>query len=165
MIQFIQNLIAALRDELQQYGEMLARLDDQQQLVMRRAAQAALQTVPLIQSQSAILSQARETRFSAMKQLCSELQLPESATFKELMPQLPHDYRPLVDALVQENNELLQRIHQRARQNHVLLTRTVESMQHVINSLGIHRPTPVYNDTGNVFVPSPARSAIYEAVC
>jgi flagellar biosynthesis/type III secretory pathway chaperone len=165
MIQFIQKLIAALRDELQQYGEMLARLDDQQQLVMRRAAQAAMQTVPLIQSQSAVLSQARETRFSAMKELCSQLQLPDSATFKELMPQLPQDYRPLVDALVQENNELLQRIHQRARQNHVLLTRTVESMQHVINSLGIHRPTPVYNDAGNVFVSSSTRSAIYEAVC
>src|ERR1051326_1312563 len=135
MIQFIQNLITALRDELQQYGEMLARLDDQQQLVIRRAAQAALQTVPLIQSQSAVLSQARETRFSAMKRLCSELQMPDSATFKELVPQLPNDYRPLVSALVEENNELLQRIHQRARQNHVLLTRTVESMQHVINSL------------------------------
>jgi len=165
MIQFIQKLIAALREELQQYGEMLARLDEQQQLVMRRAAQAALETVPLIQSQSAILTQARETRFSAMKQLCSQLQMPESATFKELVPQLPNDYRPLVSALVEENNELLQRIHQRARQNHVLLTRTVESMQHVINSLGIHRPTPVYNDEGNVFVSAPTRSAIYEAVC
>jgi len=96
--------------------------------------------------------------------LCTQLNLPDSATFKELVPQLPSDYRPLVEALVQENNELLQRIHQRARQNHILLTRTVESMQHVINSLGIHRPTPVYNDAGNVFVPNSTRPAIYEAV-
>jgi flagellar biosynthesis/type III secretory pathway chaperone len=112
-----------------------------------------------------VLTQARETRFSAMKELCSELQLPDSCTFKELVPQLPSDYRPLVSALIEENNELLQRIHQRARQNHVLLTRTVESMQSVINSLGVHRPTPVYNDEGSLFVPAPSRSAIYEAVC
>jgi flagellar biosynthesis/type III secretory pathway chaperone len=150
---------------LQQYGEMLARLDEQQQLVIRRAADAALQSVPLIQSQSAVLAQVREARFVAMRELCQKAGLGDSAGFKELLPELPSDYRPLLDALVQENNELLQRIHQRARQNHILLTRTVESMQHVINSLGIHRSTPVYTESGQVFVPSPALSAVYEAVC
>lgn len=165
MIEMVDKLIAALREELQQYGEMLARLDDQQQLVIRRAADAALQSVPLIESQSALLAQVREVRFTAMKDLFQKVTLPESAGFKELIPLLPSDYRPLLQALVQENNELLQRIHQRARQNHILLTRTVESMQHVINSLGIHRTTPVYNEGGNVFIPNPGRPALYEAVC
>ena len=40
MIRFVEELISALREELQQYGEMLARLDDQQQMVFRRAAEA-----------------------------------------------------------------------------------------------------------------------------
>jgi len=132
---------------------------------MRRAAAAVLESVPLVQSQSAILTQAREVRFASMKALCNLLNLPPEATFKDLLPYLPADYRPLLQALIDENNELLQRIHQRARQNYVLLSRTVESMQNVINSLGIHRPTAVYNDNGNVFSPSPARPAIYEAVC
>src|SRR5688572_18328300 len=135
MIESVEKLVAALREELQQYGEMLARLDEQQQLVFRRAAQAAMQSVPLIQSQSSVLSAVREARFAAMKELCGQMNLTENATFKEIVPQLPADYRPLVEALVHENNELLQRIHQRARQNHILLTRTIESMQHVINSL------------------------------
>ena len=165
MIEFVEKLVAALREELQQYGEMLARLDDQQKLVIRRAAEAAMQSVPLIQSQSSVLSRVRESRFSAMKTLCGTLRLPEDSSFRDLVPQLPINYRPLVEALVSENNELLQRIHQRARQNHILLTRTVESMQHVINSLGIHRPTTVYTDNGNVFTPSPSRAAVYEAVC
>jgi hypothetical protein len=165
MIDYIERLIAALREELQQYGEMLARLDDQQELVMRRAGDAVLSTVPMIQSQSAVLTMVRENRFAAMKSLCARVGLSVSATFKELSPFLPSDYRPLMEALVQENNELLQRIHQRARQNHLLLSRTVESMQHVINSLGIHRPATVYTDEGNVFSPSPVRPALYEAVC
>jgi len=38
MIESLQNLINALRRELQEYGEMLALLDRQQQLVMARAA-------------------------------------------------------------------------------------------------------------------------------
>ncbi|HEX7860235.1 MAG TPA: flagellar protein FlgN [Verrucomicrobiae bacterium] len=164
MTEFVEKLISALREELQQYGEMLARLDDQQELVMRRKPAELMETVPLVQNQSAVLTQARETRFASMKALCSSLRLSSETTFKDLLPNLPADYRPLLEALVEENNELLQRIHQRARQNHVLLSRTVESMQNVINSLGIHRPTAVYNDNGSVFNTS-ARPALYEAVC
>ena len=93
------------------------------------------------------------------------MNLPETASFKELIPHLPVDYRPLVQALVQENNELLQRIHQRARQNQILLSRTVESMQRVINSLGIHSPTTTYNETGSVFATAvPHSPALLEAV-
>ena len=164
MTEFVEKLISALREELQQYGEMLARLDDQQELVMRRKPAELMETVPLVQNQSAVLTQARESRFASMKALCSSLRLPSETSFKDLLPNLPADYRPLLEALVEENNELLQRIHQRARQNHVLLSRTVESMQNVINSLGIHRPTAVYNDNGAVFNTS-ARPALYEAVC
>ncbi len=132
---------------------------------MRRAAVPLLESIPLVQTQSATLTHAREVRFGAMKALCTMLRLPVDTTFKDLLPHLPADYRPLLEALVQENNELLQRIHQRARQNHILLSRTVESMQHVINSLGIHRPTATYDDSGTVFNPPPARPALYEAVC
>jgi flagellar biosynthesis/type III secretory pathway chaperone len=165
MTEFVEKLIHALREELQQYGEMLARLDDQQELVMRRAATAVLESVPQVQSQSARLTEAREVRFASMKALCAMLRLPAETSFKDLLPNVPSDYRPLLEALIQENNELLQRIHQRVRQNHILLSRTVESMQHVINSLGIHRPTAVYDDNGAVFNSPATRPAIYEAVC
>src|SRR4051812_10729266 len=165
MIEALQKLIAALRDELQHYGEMLARLDDQQHLVMRRAPDALIQTIPHVQQQSTILTQAREVRFAAMKFLCSQLGISQESSFKDLKPHLPADYRPLIDALVEENNELLMRIHNRARQNHLLLTRTVESMQRVINSLGIHRSTPVYDESGSMFNQTPAAPSLYEAVC
>ncbi len=64
-----------------------------------------------------------------------------------LIPLLPADYRPLVQALVDENNELLVRVRQRARQNHLLLSRSVELMQGLLNTLlpvarnaGLQRP-------------------------
>ena len=165
MIEFVEKLVGALREELQHYGEMLARLDDQQEMVTRRAPVALLESIPQVQAQSATLTQAREARNGAMKALSAMLRLPLETSFKDLLPHVPSDYRPLLEALVQENNELLQRIHQRARQNHILLSRTVESMQHVINSLGIHRPTATYDDNGTVFNPPAARPALYEAVC
>ena len=165
MMEKLERLILALREELQQYGEMLARLDDQQELVMRRSAEGVLQTVPLIQEQSAILARVREERQSVKRTLCQALRLDEETAFVELIPSLPTDYRPLLEALVQENNELLLRVQQRARQNHILLTRTVESMQRVINSLCSHRNSPVYTESGSVTASSRVAPVLYEAVC
>src|SRR5687768_5566279 len=89
MIEFIEKLVSALREELQHYGEMLARLDDQQELVMRRAPVALLETIPAVQTHSATLTQAREVRFGAMKALCTMLRLPIETAFKDLLPHLP----------------------------------------------------------------------------
>lgn len=161
----LEQLIFALREELQQYGEMLARLDDQQELVMRRRAEGVLQTVPLIQAQSAVLAEARNARMRVVKPLCRELLLPEDAPFSDLIPKLPPDYRPLIQALVQENNELLVRVQQRARQNHILLSRTVESMQRVIHTLTANRHGPVYTGNGGVTTNNAAAPVLYEAVC
>mgnify|MGYP003383701375 CR=1 FL=1 len=54
-----------------------------------------------------------------------------------------------VAALVQENNELLTRVQQRSRQNHVLLARSVELMSRVIQTLIPGGGSPVYTRRGN----------------
>src|SRR5437764_13715157 len=119
MIAYLQNLIAALREELHEYGEMLARLDEQQELVMKREADGILQSVSTIQDQSAVIQRARELREGKQRELASRMGLPPDATFSEIMPKAPDEYRHLLDALVQENNSLLSNIQRRARQNHL----------------------------------------------
>ena len=47
-----------------------------------------------------------------------------------------------MEALVRENNELLVRVQQRARQNHLLLSHCVELMQQLINSIFPVSPPP-----------------------
>jgi flagellar biosynthesis/type III secretory pathway chaperone len=164
MIDSLKSLIASLREELQQYGEMLARLDEQQEHVMGRKAEDVLRSVDSIQDQGRILQQVRHQRERCQAGVAGDLCLPDSATLAELIPQLPADYRPLVDALVQENNQLLFRVQQRARQNHLLLSRSLEMMQQF---LGVFMPRghgPVYGGRGSVFQePAPARH-LYEAV-
>ena len=58
----IQPLIAALREELQQYGEMLALLDRQQEQVKARSAGEIFQSISLIQAQAAAIQGARQHR-------------------------------------------------------------------------------------------------------
>jgi len=159
----LQNLIEALREELKQYGEMLALLDHQQEMVMQRQTAGLLQSVAAVNTQAETLQAVRLEREQRRRHMARTLGLDEAIQFREMLPRLEANYRPLIQALVQENNELLVRVQQRARQNHVLLSRSVELMQQFINSfcaVGV----PTYNEMGTVTPPPALGRPLYEAV-
>lgn len=164
MTHSVKQLIAALREELQQYGEMLARLDEQQSCVLRRAADDLMHSIEHVQTQGTLLEQHRSARQKHQHETALALGLSAEATFAEIIPALPEVYRPLVDALVQENNDLLVRVQQRARQNHLLLSRSVELMQNLLGSLLPVTAGPAYNQRGAVFANAMPSRNLYEAV-
>jgi flagellar biosynthesis/type III secretory pathway chaperone len=145
----IEPLIAALREELQHYGEMLALLDRQQEQVKARSAAEIFQSISLIQAQAAAIQAARQHREQCRAAAAVACRRTASAPFVDLIPLLPPDYQPLMRALVDENNQLLGRVRQRARQNHVLLRRSVELMQELLRTLFPSRQTSVYNGNGH----------------
>jgi hypothetical protein len=164
MIESLQNLITSLREELQQYGEMLALLDRQQEYIVARASDEVFQSIGLIQAQGNAIQSARSHREDCRRRTAEHFLLPANSPFVSLIDLLPADYQPLLQALVEENNELLVRVRQRARQNHLLLSRSVELMQSFINSLLPTRETLVYNDHGSRESRGIPMRAIYEAV-
>jgi hypothetical protein len=164
MMDQLQSLIAALRDELQQYGEMLALLDREQEMVMRRASGDLLETVVSIQGHAAIVQQARAHRDQCRGTLAQALRQPRDTPISQLQTQLPPMYQPLVEALVRENNELLVRVQQRARQNHLLLSRSLELMQRFMATLFPSRDTQVYDDHGHRLAHPKPLQPLYEAV-
>ena len=164
MIEHLQTLIHALREELQQYGEMLALLDRQQELVVARAAEDLFQTISTIQNQATILQRARAVREEHRQTVAVALVQPADTVFTVLIPLLPADYQPLVQALVQENNQLLFRVQQRAHQNHLLLSRSLELMKRFMSTLFPSRETQVYNDQGNRQIFTLPARPLYDAV-
>jgi flagellar biosynthesis/type III secretory pathway chaperone len=164
MIEHLQHLIEALREELKQYGEMLALLDRQHQFIMVRAAEDVFQTVSPIQAQGSAIQGARAHREKCRRDLALVLEQPDAAAFAVLIPLVPPDYRPLIKALVDENNELLVRVRQRARQNHLLLSRSVELMQSLLNVLLPAREPRVYNDRGSMHAHKIVTRSFYDAV-
>ncbi len=164
MKELLSNLIEALREELKQYGEMLALLDQQQQLVMRRQTGDLPHSANSINAQAEILRGARHEREQRQRNLARLMDLPEDANFKILLPKLPADYQPLLDALVSENNELLTRVQARARQNHLLLSHCVDLMQQLIHSIFPAVKPVTYDGHGHTpLVAVPAQS-LYQAV-
>jgi hypothetical protein len=164
MIAYLQNLIAALREELHEYGEMLARLDEQQDLVMRREADGILQSVATIQEQGVVIQRAREIRTQRQGELAQKLALKSDAEFTQIIPQLPEDYRPMINALVSENNALLVRIQQRARQNHLLLRQSLELMQRFLSTLFPTSEARTYAPVNPMFSRTAPAVSMYEAV-
>jgi hypothetical protein len=135
MIVDLQNVIQALRNELHQYGEMLALLEQQQHLAQHSGTEEILRSISHINHQSSSIQLARERRKSAQRHLAATLQQSETATFSTLIPMLPNSYQPMVSALVQENHELLGRVRERAQANQLLLRRALELMQRFITTL------------------------------
>ena len=135
MIVILQSLIESLRLELQQYGEMLALLDQQRDVVGLQGTGDILHSISAIDTQSGAIQSSRAHRQEVQRQLAEKLRQSSDSSFAQLMPSIPEQYRPLVTALVQENNELLQRVRQRAQQNHLLLRHSSEMMQRFISNL------------------------------
>lgn len=149
MTEAIEKLVAALREELQHYGEILALLDQQQESAINRLANEMFTATAAIQNHAGIMQTARRDREQCQREVARELCVAEASTFVEIIPLLPADYRPLVQSLVDENNSLLQRVQQRARQNHLVLSRSVELMQRFLGQLFPARGPQVYNEFGS----------------
>ncbi len=164
MNEALTNLIEALREELKQYGEMLALLDQEQELVMERQTSGIPPCVIAINAQADTLHAVRREREQRRRHLARTLQLNEDIGFRELTTRLPAEYQPLIQALVQENKELLVRVQQRARQNHLLLSRMVELMQKVISSILPGTGPATYNGGGNILAGSLPQQQLYDAI-
>src|SRR5208282_4954242 len=165
MTEDIANLVSALRQELEQYGEMVVLLERQQQQIGARCADEVYQSIGPVKRQGLAIQQARIHREECRAQLAQTLQRAEDSSFAELIALLPADCQPLLCSLVRENNGLLARVRQRARQNHLRLSRSIELMQGLINSLFPARISRTYNGQGTMKLRRLSPRSFYEATC
>lgn len=157
-------LVEALRQELRQYGEMLALLDQQREHVISRNGNEVLQTVAAINQQAEAIKAARVQRETCQQELAAALQKPQHTPLNTLLPLVPESARFAVSSLVRENNDLMTRVQQRARQNHLLLSRSLELMQRFINTLLPAAAPSTYTGAGQLQSQTLPAQTLYEAV-
>ena len=131
----LNNLITALREELTQYGEVLALMQEQQELIINRSANDLLLNLNAVNEQMERVAAARQQREIYSQKLVASLGGKDETTFREMTKMLPIEVQPLLDALVQEINQLLQNIQKWLRQNHMLLQRSLDLMQTIMKSM------------------------------
>lgn len=160
----LHNLVESLREELKEYSAMFSLLSQQQEMVIHRQTQDLIQCVSRLNAQVEILAAARQEREQRQRHLARLLHLPDESSFAVLVPCLPSEYRPLVQALVSENNELLHRIQRRAQQNHLLLTRITELMQRLLDPFFPGSQSRTYKDDGRMLAATVNHHSFYDAI-
>ena len=148
MKEHLDKLVRDLREELIQYGELLSLLEQQQEMIVNRSADELIQNLTSIHAQMAEIAKARGCREQCRNELAVSLDLDGELPIKEMYSSFPVEYQSLIQALVDEVNELLIKANQRLRQNHLLLSRSLEFMQKLIQSLFPTQAGQTYDQSG-----------------
>lgn len=161
----INRLIESLREEMTQYGELLALMQEQQELIINRQPQELLANLNEVNGQMEKIAEARQAREQARAALTAQLDATQETTFKQMTSQLPAEYQPLLEALVDEVNALLQNVHKWLRQNHLLLKRSLDLMQGILQNVYPDQASPkTYGRQGVVSPVNPPPSTLYEGI-
>ena len=166
MTEELNNLIAALRDELTQYGEVLALMQEQQQFIINRSANELLLNLNEVNEQMEKVAAARNRRDACRQALFTTLGATEETTFRQMTGMLPTEVQPLLKALVEEINQLLERIQKWLRQNHMLLSRSLDLMKQIMKGMfpSSSATAGTYGRGGQMSPVTPPPSTLYEGI-
>ena len=166
MTEELNNLITALRDELTQYGEVLALMQEQQQFIINRSANELLLNLNEVNEQMEKVAAARNHRDACRQALFTTLGATEETTFRQMTGMLPTEVQPLLKALVEEINQLLERIQKWLRQNHMLLSRSLDLMKQIMKGMfpSSSATAGTYGRGGQVSPVTPPPSTLYEGI-
>ena len=164
MKEHLDKLVQNLREELIQYGELLSLLEQQQEMIVNRSADGLIQNLTSIHAQMAEIAKARGCREQCRSELAVSLDLDAELPIKEMYSSFPVEYQSLMQTLVDEVNELLIKANQRLRQNHLLLSRSLEFMQKLIQSLFPTQAGQTYDQSGLIGTTYVPQRTTYETL-
>ena len=149
-----EQIIDALRCEIEEYGGLLNVFDEQQQAILHRKPDTVLALEDAIATQ---LTSVRERRTRRENLVCA---LSGDTTHRPTLLQslllFPQPMRPLVEALAEEVNRLIGKARRRAQQNQMLLARTIEVTQELCERLRPGTVTRTYARDGKMKVKAAA---------
>lgn len=131
----LENVVEALRNELQQYGELLALLEAQLGSLKRHEPSQALDTAIALEAQRLRLEAARCQRQDAHRKLAWSAGRPDAATFQALQDAVPRQYQELLDALIQDINHAIAQTQERVMANHSLLCRALDRTEQLLATI------------------------------
>jgi hypothetical protein len=117
------QLVDALRDELQEKGGLIRLLNQQTETLYRGDAPENERLEEQIRVQLRTISRCTQSRELALRQSASRFQLNEDVQSDEVIQSFPEYVHPLLEALFSEVDRLSNRMQERLRQNQGLKER------------------------------------------
>ena len=150
------GFVDALRAEVQEYGELLQLFEEHQAAILHRQADALLALDGRVDAQLQLIQARRKERETLAAVIAAEANPPVESTLADLLPLFREALRPLVHALVTEVNQLVSRARRRAQQNRMLLARSTEVTQALLDMLEPGTVTRTYSSRGKMRVKAAA---------
>lgn len=145
-------LVELLRQEVQEYGGLFNLLDRQQQEIFQRDPQLVLDTNAEIERYMADMGGLRQRREQRVREMARSCGADEEQPLSKMLPYFPDFMRPMLQALVEEINHMIRRTRQKARQNFMLLSRTMEITHQTMQALQPDNYNKTYSKKGRVGV-------------
>ena len=117
------QLVDALRDELQEKGGLIRLLNQQTETLYRSDTKENERLEEQIRVQLRLISRCTQGRELALRQTASRFQLNEDVQSNEVIQSFPEYVHPLLEALFSEVDRLSNRMQERLRQNQGLKER------------------------------------------
>lgn len=117
------QLVGALRDELQEKGGLIGLLNRQTETLYRRDTVENERLEGQIRTQLEVISRSTEGRDYAVRQTASAFDLQEDVQSNEVIRRFPDFVHPLLEALFSEVERLSSRVKERLKQNEGLKER------------------------------------------
>lgn len=117
------ELVSALRDELQEKGGLIRLLNQQTEALYRRDHVENERLEDQIRNQIRLATRCRQTRDLILRQTAAKLDMPDDVSASEILTHFPEYVQPLLEALFLEVDRLSGRLEERLRQNQHLKER------------------------------------------
>ncbi len=143
-------LIELLREEVQEYGGLHNLLDRQQSEIFNRESDLVMLTNEDVERQMGMMNALRERRESKVRMMASQCDCDPELSLRNMLPHFPDFIRPLLEALIDEVNAMVTRTRRKARQNYLLLSRTMEITQKALSMSEPENFSKTYSRKGHV---------------
>jgi len=143
-------LIDALRDEVQEYGGLLSLFNDQQTAILERKPDAVLAVQEAIAQQLETIHVCRKRREQRVKEVAAAVGQGPNSALRGLIESCAEAVRPLLHALIDEVNQLILKARRRGQQNQMLLARSIEITQQILQRLNPEAVTKTYSRGGRL---------------
>jgi len=154
-----EALTEVLREEMQEYGAMLNLLRKQQACILGRDPDGVLNLLPDLNRQTERCSELRFKRERMTGELAHSYGQSRQLRLSEILNLIPSRTGTLVSGLVEEINATLKRLQRTARQNQMLLDRSVDLAGRIVRLLQPESVTRTYTRRGNMNLRAPSQGA------
>jgi len=143
-------LAQSLREELQEQGALLTIFREQQEAILQRQPDLVLSLSEAINGQVEVVRQRQKQRRQATRNVALQAGQAENASLSQVIAAVPAAAGLMLQALATEVNRLIKQTKRRAEQNQMLLARTIEISQAVLERLSPGTVIKTYSRTGQL---------------